>query len=35
VAAFLDFAEEAMAAFDPEELTMIHYGRARLPHRAR
>lgn len=35
VAAFLDFTEEAVAAFDPEELTMIHYGRERLPRRAR
>lgn len=30
IAAFLDFAEAAIAAFDPEELTMIHHGRDRL-----
>ncbi len=35
IAAFLDFAEEAIAAFDPEELTMIHYPPERLPRRAR
>lgn len=35
IAAFLDFAEEAVAAFDPEELTMIHHGRERPVRGAR
>ena len=35
IAAFLDFAEDAIAAFDPEELTMIHHGRERSERSAR
>jgi LysR family transcriptional regulator for bpeEF and oprC len=35
IAAFLDFAEDAIAAFDPEELTMIHQPTERLPRNAR
>jgi hypothetical protein len=33
VAAFLTFVEEAFAAFDPEEITLLHRDRDGIAHR--